>query len=465
MVLVSLGTLLAVSGTLVNVFKEEYIKEHPKKSCLDSNLFVVEDLFEELKINSFTPELFSNDLSKYGYELCVVADDEIIYSNLSHEKEEIEIAISDMELESDQVCVYSWDQITVVGEEFKKDDTTYKIVSVHSLGEKKLFGEIRGDFETFIIRYLIVSVVTIIVMLIGSQLLTQKIISHIMKPIKQLMDAASRIKEGDLTQDVVYDDTDEFQTVCVSFNQMQHHLYEEKKKNETYEKARTDMISGISHDLRTPLTSVKGYIKGIKDGIASTEEKKNQYLDIAYAKACEMDVLLQRLFYFSKIETGNMPLFKKKVSLKKVIEGFVLENSEELQNRGVTMQLSVLGDEHDVMLDTDQFVRVLSNFVENSLKYAGSENLKLSIFLKREGKNEILSFEDNGNGVEAEALPRIFEQFYRVDESRSKKNSEGNGLGLYIAKYIVEAHGGTIQAQNHNGLQMIITLPVEGMEV
>ena len=127
--------------------------------------------------------------------------------------------------------------------------------------------------------------------------------------------AASRIESGDLTQPVVYLRDDEFRNVCDSFNQMQRHLKEGMEQNAAYEKARTEMISGISHDLRTPLTSVKGYIKGLQDGVANTEEKRRQYLDIAYSCACDMEGLLAKLFYYSKLETGNMPFYKQKTDM------------------------------------------------------------------------------------------------------------------------------------------------------
>ena len=113
---------------------------------------------------------------------------------------------------------------------------------------------------------------------------------------------------------------------------MRRHLLEEQKKNARYEQARTDLVSGISHDLRTPLTSVKGYLKGMRDGVANTPEKREQYLDVAYRKACEMERLLQRLFYFSKLETGNLPLFLSDADLGDFVAQFVREARQERRN-------------------------------------------------------------------------------------------------------------------------------------
>ena len=123
------------------------------------------------------------------------------------------------------------------------------------------------------------------------------------EPLHALADGAHRIEQGDLSQEIIYNGKDEFTAVCTAFNRMQRHILEERERNNAYEKARTDLVAGISHDLRTPLTSVKGYIKGLRDGVANTPEKEEQYLSIAYQKACYMDVLLQKALLF--FQTGN----------------------------------------------------------------------------------------------------------------------------------------------------------------
>ena len=281
----------------------------------------------------------------------------------------------------------------------------------------------------------------ILAILLASRMFTKKLVRQIMEPVDQLAAAASRIESGDLTQPVVYPRDDEFRNVCDSFNQMQRHLKEGIEQNAAYEKARTEMISGISHDLRTPLTSVKGYIKGLQDGVANTEEKRRQYLDIAYSCACDMEGLLAKLFYYSKLETGNMPFYKQKMEFQSICQG-------------------------DCFLDIDleQMKRVFDNFVENSLKYAHAEPLIMKITLEKEQDDSLtIAFCDNGVGVPPAKLPHLFEQFYRGDEARS--DGEGSGLGLYVCQYIVKAHGGTIRAENQGGLHLIMNFRNEKGEV
>ena len=177
------------------------------------------------------------------------------------------------------------------------------------------FSTDRRVFQLFLLLFITIGAFVILAILLASRMFTKKLVRQIMEPVDQLAAAASRIESGDLTQPVVYLRDDEFRNVCDSFNQMQRHLKEGMEQNAAYEKARTEMISGISHDLRTPLTSVKGYIKGLQDGVANTEEKRRQYLDIAYSCACDMEGLLAKLFYYSKLETGNMPFYKQKTDM------------------------------------------------------------------------------------------------------------------------------------------------------
>lgn len=466
MVLVSLVTLLAITAALVNL--NENINTEIAKAKLNENVFEVQSLFEQSTEIVLDYETLSKNLSTYNYQLFVTVDDEKKYSNFGpdehwHDEKEMINYIKESHLSGDHANVYYRDSVTVVGKSILVDDHEYNILAVHSAAHEIEW--LGTSFERFIIHFILIGFAASLIILGISQLFTKSLVERIMKPIDQLMDAAKRIEEKNLEDPIVYAGEDEFVTVCTSFNHMQSYLFEEQKKNATYEKARTDMVSGISHDLRTPLTSVKGYIKGLKDGIANTPEKQNQYLDIAYAKACEMDVLLQRLFYFSKMETGNMPFYLQVTDLNEFIRKFVEGCKTDLETKGGSISFDTSGKIHRASIDREQMQRVLTNLVENSLKYANTGSLEIKISLTQEKQREVIVVSDNGSGVDPTKLPHLFEQFYRGDESRSKKNSEGNGLGLYIAKYIVEAYDGIITAENDKGLKIIISLPQAAEDV
>ena len=153
----------------------------------------------------------------------------------------------------------------------------------------------------FMLFFLVDGVLCILVLVGVSQIFTRNLASYIIKPLDALNEGAQRIQKNDLSTDILYVGDAEFEQVCTAFNSMQGHLLEEQEKNRKYEKARTDMIAGISHDLRTPLTAIKGTIKALLDGIAATPEKQQKFLTAAYRRTGEMDALLNQLFYVSRL--------------------------------------------------------------------------------------------------------------------------------------------------------------------
>ena len=310
----------------------------------------------------------------------------------------------------------------------------------------------------FILLFLADGVLCIAVLVIMSQIFTGNLVKHIMEPLDELAAGAKRIRENDLTEDINYSGDIEFENVCDTFNKMQKHILREQEKNRKYEKARTDMIAGISHDLRTPLTAIRGTIKGLMDGIASTPEKQDRFLETAYRRTGEMDLLLNQLFYLSKIETGNMPITLRKIEISSFIKNYVqakqgLMEAEKEELVEETKEITA-----EVAVDPEQLQRIFDNLLENSRKYGEKVPLKMKIGLRKTPGGILIRFSDNGVGVPENKLPYVFEEFYRVDESRNKK--EGNGLGLYIVKYLIEAMGGTVWAENEDGFVVSMELPL-----
>ena len=300
-----------------------------------------------------------------------------------------------------------------------------------------------------------------ILLLVGiSQLFTKHLTARIMEPLTALEEGAKRIRENDLTTDIVYSGDVEFERVCDAFNDMQHHIHDEQEKNRKYEKARTDMTAGISHDLRTPLTAIRGTIKAILDGVVKTPAQTEAFLQTAYRRTGEMDSLLNQLLFFSKVETGNLPVNVRPVEIGAFTKSFVgirQENAKE--NETITVQCS---QPLTVMADVEQLGRIFDNLIENSRKYAKANPLRIQISIAAQANqtHAQICFADNGVGVEAEKLSHLFEEFYRADESRTK---EGNGLGLYIVRYLVRQMGGEAWAENASdgkGFCVHVTLPL-----
>lgn len=299
-----------------------------------------------------------------------------------------------------------------------------------------------------------------VLILVGvSRFFTRNLTAHIMEPLDTLAEGAKRIQNNDLQQEITYTGDEEFEQVCEVFNEMQHHLYEEQEKNHKYEKARTDMIAGISHDLRTPLTAIRGTIKGLLDGVASSPEMREKFLQTAYKRTGEMNILLNQLFYFSKLETGNLPLTTQPVLIEDFLQNFMNAEKELSDPEKEHFSLKKEGDPVEICVDPEQFQRILDNLLENSRKYAEKTPLEIAVFLKQTKDEVTIQFCDHGVGVPEEKLPYLFDEFYRGDESRNRR--EGNGLGLYIVKYLVQAMKGTVRAYNENGLTIEMTFPVE----
>ena len=310
----------------------------------------------------------------------------------------------------------------------------------------------------FILLFLADGVLCIAVLVIMSQIFTGNLVKHIMEPLDELAAGAKRIRENDLTEDINYSGDIEFENVCDTFNKMQKHILREQEKNRKYEKARTDMIAGISHDLRTPLTAIRGTIKGLMDGIASTPEKQDRFLETAYRRTGEMDLLLNQLFYLSKIETGNMPITLRKIEISSFIKNYVQAKQGLMETGKEELVEETKEITAEVAVDPEQLQRIFDNLLENSRKYGEKVPLKMKIGLRKTPGCILIRFSDNGVGVPENKLPYVFDEFYRVDESRNKK--EGNGLGLYIVKYLIEAMGGTVWAENEDGFVVSMELPL-----
>lgn len=311
----------------------------------------------------------------------------------------------------------------------------------------------------FILLFLADGIICIAVLVIVSQIFTRKLVNHIMEPLNALADGAERIRRNDLMQDIEYSGDAEFENVCHTFNEMRRAILAGQEKNRKYEKARTDMIAGISHDLRTPLTAIRGTIKGLLDGIASTPERQKKFLETAYRRTGDMDLLLNQLFYLSKLETGNMPFDFKTIEISDFIRNYVKGKQENLENEQAEIAADLEGITGYVSVDPEQLQRIFDNLLENSRRYGSVTPLKIKICLERNKEGFFICFSDNGVGVPEEKLPYIFDEFYRIDESRNKK--EGNGLGLYIVKFLAEAMGGSVRAENAGGLAVYLELREE----
>ena len=333
-----------------------------------------------------------------------------------------------------------------------------------------LISSLIRSMPTLLVVGLLIGLLTIVALLLLSVWFTNRMNRKIMEPLDALVEAAQRIQEGNLTEEIQYHGEAEFEKVCQVFNSMQKTILEDQKQRIQNEKSRTDMVTGISHDLRTPLTSVQGYIKGILDGIASTLEKQKAYLETAYESTKEMNVLFQKLFDFSRMESGQMPFHMVHVDLAEFATSYLAQKemisdpkelmitvkTENESSRRKVPEENFYSQMPEISMDVEQVRRILDNLLENSVKYAGTSPVQIQVCVREEAESVVLEWKDNGSGVPEEKLDKIFDRFYRCDESRKQK---GSGVGLYVVKYIMERHYGTVKAVNDHGLKIQLCFP------
>ncbi len=284
----------------------------------------------------------------------------------------------------------------------------------------------------------------------------------ILRPLNALRSATRQLQEGNLDfslKDNISDD--EIGQLCQDFEEMRIHLKEEIEVRIQYEQELRELISNISHDIKTPLTAIKGYAEGLIDGVADTPEKQEKYLKTIYAKANDMTVLVDELSFYAKIDTNTIPYHFERVRVNDYFADCVEENMEELGMINLHLEFfSNVSEKTEVMADREQLHRVMSNLIGNAVKYRGErEEGSVTIRLWDDVSDVRVEVTDTGQGIGEKDLPNIFDRFYRADASRNSKQG-GTGLGLAIVKKIIEEHGGQIHAESTpgKGTSIIFTL-------
>lgn len=285
----------------------------------------------------------------------------------------------------------------------------------------------------------------------------------IVKPLDILTVATQHIKEGDLDYSIRGETDDEMGQLCNDFEEMRTHLKELIEVRMQYERDTADLIGNISHDLKTPLTTIKGYSEGIMDGVADSDEKREKYIKMIYSKACEMAVLVDELAFYTKLDFNEIPYDFEHVEVNGYFDACAEELEIDLELKGFSFSYENLSrdDNMTIVADREQMMRVINNLISNSVKYMDKKNGEIGLRIKREGKNFIVEVFDNGMGIPEDDLQKIFDRLYRADSSRNSKRG-GSGLGLAICKKIVEEHDGKIWAESRlgEGTSLFFSLPV-----
>ena len=315
--------------------------------------------------------------------------------------------------------------------------TIFTMVAMYAIAPRKV-GEIQQ-------LYLLIVFMT-------AALLVYWIYRTVSIPLAKLQKAARNIKEGNLDFEIKADADDEIGQLCQDFEEMRLRLKANAEEKVAFDKENKELISNISHDLKTPITAIKGYVEGIMDGVADTPEKMDRYIKTIYNKANDMDRLIDELTFYSKIDTNKIPYNYTKINVAEYFGDCLEDVGLDMETRGIELGYFNYVD-NDVMIiaDAEQMKRVINNIIGNSLKYLDKKKGIINIRIKDDGDFIQIVIEDNGKGIAAKDLPFIFDRFYRTDSSRNSSKG-GSGIGLSIVKKIIEDHGGRIWATSKEGI-------------
>lgn len=425
---------------------------------------------------------YNNELSKRFSFLLVKKGDVYAYVGNEQEFQQIVSRIPN----SNQMKSMSEDGVYVGGEnsflikahEFRFSDGTSGVVYVVTMVSGWM-PAIKAIFAQFVISFLLIILFTAAILILW-------IYRGIVRPLQVLRKATHRMQEGDWDFSIQTKSKDEIGMLCQDFEEMRIHLKESNEMRLKYEEEMRELVSNISHDLKTPLTAIEGYSEGLLDGVAKSLEKQEKYIRIIHTKAREMARLVDELSESSKIENGIVPYNFQHVNVGKYFDDCVEDLKIDLNVQGIKLNYeNEVPAEVRVEMDPEQIRRVINNVVGNSVKYFQKDNSSIGIRLQdeelmpknidyeqeekeekskqktftKDGKDQeshvvsqMIRVEiwDNGQGISEESLPHIFDRFYRADESRHSSTG-GSGLGLAIARKIINDHGGRIWATSKEG--------------
>lgn len=296
----------------------------------------------------------------------------------------------------------------------------------------------------------------LLILLCTAAMLIIWIYGGIIRPLKKLEAATVKIQQGNLDFTIEAEGSDEISELCASFEEMRKRLKESSEQQMTSERENKELISNIAHDLKTPITAVKGYSEGLLDGVADTPEKRDKYLRTINSKANEMDALLNELTLYAKIDTNRIPYNFSKLNVSDYFNDCVEEIGMDLDSKNIGLTYFNYVDNHVLIIaDPEQLKRVVNNIIGNSVKYLKNQRGQINIRIKDVGDFIQVEIEDNGKGIAPKDLPYIFERFFRADASRNSATG-GSGIGLSIVKKIVEDHGGKIWATSKESVGTVM---------
>lgn len=404
-----------------------------------------------------------NKLSGMGYQFMITKNGKLIYTNLTEEDKQAARSVAGDAIDTAKTLTASRHEVSVIKNTFYHGEKVFCITAVH---RQKTDQGVVNYLKNYIMKYLLGILAFFIALTVFVNGVSSWWISRsILKPLRQLSLGTKEIREGNLDTRMEYQKKDEFGEVCRDFDEMRAYLKESVDQRLRDEKRRRSLITGISHDLRTPLTSISGYLDGLMEGIADTPEKRSRYLQAIKIRTGNLVSLVDSLSEYSRLDNGFRYQMEK-ADFKEFVKQYLETYRPDAEQNHVEIVFLYGKETYPVQIDREELKRVFDNLFANTVKYRRLEKSNIQISLKRtmEGTDIELVFQDDGPGVPLESLEQIFDSFYRVDDARTQ-SEKGSGIGLAVVKEIILGHGGSVRAENREGLAMIIHLPIAGEDI
>ena len=463
--LLSAVSLVAFAQHQLNILEEQYGIEDATYTMLNSSALLgqmTKETFENIQTMARTSpeqledteqlEQLNDRLARQNSYLLVRKGDEIYYCG---SQEDGEMIFSELPRYGDFLA--GSDKGLYIGGE---DQALVKQVDFRFADDSRgsTFIVTRADAVIPQARSLTANMllVVVLILVVTSLCLCVWTYRGVIAPLNLLKKATNNIKEGNLDFVVEGCDVVEINDLCQDFEEMRQRLKASTEEKVKFDKENKELISNIAHDLKTPITAVKGYAEGLMDGVANTPEKRERYIKTIYNKANEMDRLINELTVYSKIDTNRIPYTFSKVPVTEYFNDCAEELAMELESKGVELNyLNYVADDVKVIADVEQITRVINNIVSNSLKYMNKAKGVINLRVRDVGDFIQVEIEDNGKGIAQKDLVNIFERFYRTDASRNSSKG-GSGIGLSIVKKIMEDHGGKVWATSKENIGTVM---------
>ena len=380
--------------------------------------------------------------------IIVMDGQKVMYSSNDFDKYEIKDIL--MNLDMNEAYYYYKDiRYRITQDEFGQNQN-FKLIKLSPVMDISKY---------YNVLFLVIIVIFLITFLIASLVAQKDNRETIIDPIVHLKKETEKLGEGELSIPINEEGYGEVADLCNSIEKLRLKLKDAIYYQEKSDDNRKFLVSSISHDLKTPVTAIKGYVEGVLDGVANTKEKQDMYLKKAVEKTNLLSVMIEDLLLYSKLDLNQVLFDLERINLRKYLENTLDDNQVGFERDGKRLALmDTTNGQIDVLIDAKKFQRVIQNILDNAKKHIDSGHGEVTILVRETNSSVIIELKDNGSGIKKEDLPHIFDRFYRADSARKVEGS--SGLGLAIAKQIVEGLDGRIWARSEegNGTSILISL-------